>query len=620
MDRNAQRTAPKATTKRRPFTGAWIETYSGISSLGLGTVAPSRGRGSKRILQGEPFVVGASPLHGGVDRNSILASWEALGSGRPFTGAWIETSSRPASYAPRVVAPSRGRGSKQQPPRTLLVFQTSPLHGGVDRNLEKRFVSPGPRGSPLHGGVDRNEGMTVGPAKRRGRPFTGAWIETHPDRHSINDHAVAPSRGRGSKRLAARLQDVTAWSPLHGGVDRNLAWMRLTSLQAGSPLHGGVDRNLASLVTMDTRARRPFTGAWIETPKASASFWMAARRPFTGAWIETACLVFAINGLTSPLHGGVDRNDMVPAWCLSDRRRPFTGAWIETRRPLLGRLLGRVAPSRGRGSKPSIFVTRGAVSRSPLHGGVDRNKNAAGESYVKSSRPFTGAWIETASGNIWNNSNVVAPSRGRGSKRGLCRLLSPCRQVAPSRGRGSKQKTHAAMAAQLAESPLHGGVDRNKGADRGFAHGSSRPFTGAWIETRWPDLGRIRLSSPLHGGVDRNIIPGSISFAARGRPFTGAWIETAFQWSEGGEAAGRPFTGAWIETLRGMAGHALQVVAPSRGRGSKRMVRTKAGLAPAGRPFTGAWIETRLTGDQKDYDRVAPSRGRGSKHCSDPAG
>ena len=54
-----------------------------------------------------------------------------------------------------------------------------------------------------------------------------------------------------------------------------------------------------------------------------------------------------------------------------------------------------VAPSRGRGSKPSW-------------------KDSYGIAFER--RPLAGAWIETCSGSSGSVSARVAPSRGRGSK------------------------------------------------------------------------------------------------------------------------------------------------------------------------------------------------------------
>ena len=113
-------------------------------------------------------------------------------------------------------------------------------------------------------------------------------------------------------------------------MDRNICHAERLDESGLSPLHGGVDRNICHAERLDEI------------------------------------------GL-SPLHGGVDRNpiiDKLAGWLL---RRPFTGAWIETRDAARHLLFEVVAPSRGRGSKHDVIARSLGVSRSPLHGGVDRN-------------------------------------------------------------------------------------------------------------------------------------------------------------------------------------------------------------------------------------------------------
>ena len=201
MDRNQYLLLIRPVLHRRPFTGAWIETYS-ISQYYRGPpVAPSRGRGSK---------------HG--TRPDCFASYC-----RPFTGAWIETSNQGATFSTTDVAPSRGRGSKLLLlDSSALALPVAPSRGRGSKLLQQVWLAAS-KGSPLHGGVDRNGENSPHHASSASRPFTGAWIETNHASDSstsssrrpftgawietLNDPAssisphVAPSRGRGSKRF-----------------------------------------------------------------------------------------------------------------------------------------------------------------------------------------------------------------------------------------------------------------------------------------------------------------------------------------------------------------------------------------------------------------------------------
>ncbi len=142
-----------------------------------------------------------SPPHGGADRNHGGAASRRRITGRPLTGARIETAppalpsvaarcrpltgarietySRVGPVGRRlVVAPSRGRGSKQASGGYGYCHSASPPHGGADRNsCEQDWINRASR-----------------------RPLTGARIET-PAAPAMNasQPAVAPSRGRGSK-------------------------------------------------------------------------------------------------------------------------------------------------------------------------------------------------------------------------------------------------------------------------------------------------------------------------------------------------------------------------------------------------------------------------------------
>ena len=187
-----------------------------------------------------------------------------------------------------------------------------------------------------------------------------------------------------------------------------------------------------------------------------------------------------------------------------------------------------VAPPRGRGSKQTGLQQAPSSGWSPPHGGVDRN-HAAPPSMPPSRR--------------------VAPPRGRGSKQGYAGQGHRSKGVAPPRGRGSKRQKAAEERAR-AQSPPHGGVDRNAhGPEASAVYCDGRPPTGAWIETfsagtrkesiwRSPphggvdrnnaqhDCKHMRAESPPHGGVDRNRHRIKVFGAGGSRPPTGAWIET----------------------------------------------------------------------------------------------
>ena len=231
-------------------------------------------------------------------------------SRRPFTGAWIETipaNCRPMSAA---VAPSRGRGSKRPGRQEMGLF---------------RLVAPSRgRGSKPSRACRIWKARRVAPSRGRGskRPVQPELLHLR---------VVAPSRGRGSKLISLTITDSEGGSHLHGGVDRNKG---------------------AGCIEMQSH-RRPFTGAWIETSRRCCASWRHDCRPFTGAWIETDAM--DLNrpfSSGSPLHGGVDRNDLETTGLTPDEQ-------------------------------------------SPLHGGVDRNYLFNFVAILSDGRPFTGAWIET---------------------------------------------------------------------------------------------------------------------------------------------------------------------------------------------------------------------------------
>ena len=78
----------------------------------------------------------------------------AIGLGRPFTGAWIETLIPYPLGACRAVAPSRGRGLKQGLHSHLPDPGGRPFTGAWIETLACQVTNALRRASPLHGGVD----------------------------------------------------------------------------------------------------------------------------------------------------------------------------------------------------------------------------------------------------------------------------------------------------------------------------------------------------------------------------------------------------------------------------------------------------------------------------------
>ena len=224
MDRNAIG-APRAIGQPHvaPSRGRGSKRRKGGQPPRHRPVAPSRGRGSKLRGRGAPPRGDGSPLHGGVDRNTIRRPSSAICTSRPFTGAWIETLNLRLSLA---------------------VTCRSPLHGGVDRNCLVSYLAFHARASPLHGGVDRNSD---------GRHYAAL------------QRSVAPSRGRGSKLGAPCTLNISESRPFTG------AWIETSNCS----------------VIENPPVGRPFTGAWIETARNRFAAARISGRPFTGAWIET---------------------------------------------------------------------------------------------------------------------------------------------------------------------------------------------------------------------------------------------------------------------------------------------------------------------------------------------
>ena len=207
------------------------------------------------------------------------------------------------------VAPSRGRGSKRHERLGADAAWRRPLAGarietsncGVDRLGDA---------SPPRGGADRN-----GCRDRR-----------------QHDPGVAPSRGRGSKRDGGCDQLRGDRSPPRGGADRN-----------------GEDE-LAALLADS----RPLAGARIET-SSTAICWSAVKvAPSRGRGSKQAGRTMLFSERGRPLAGARIETLMAAQRRPRSRRRPLAGARIETQTCSRSWCPTKVAPSRGRGSKPRL--------------------------------------------------------------------------------------------------------------------------------------------------------------------------------------------------------------------------------------------------------------------------
>ena len=101
----------RAYPRRRPFTGAWIETFHRRRHGRPIEVAPSRGRGLKQTWVLVPWRFFPVAPSRGRGLKPMKTNPRSHGNCRPFTGAWIETF---------VFQPISVQCKK------------SPLHGGVD--------------------------------------------------------------------------------------------------------------------------------------------------------------------------------------------------------------------------------------------------------------------------------------------------------------------------------------------------------------------------------------------------------------------------------------------------------------------------------------------------------
>ena len=174
----------------------------------------------------------------------------------------------------------------------------------MDRNVEHRKAIRKPLSRLFTEAWIETYSGTLSGVVAGGRLFTEAWIET-------DSPGTTPT---------------TSWSPLHGGVDRNVRTSNIVPQITQSPLHGGVDRNHDHVIVGRTITRRLFTEAWIETAETGSEFMVRNCRLFTEAWIETAnCRNQPSPSGASPLHGGVDRNGNAAPYEIIHAMSPLHG-------------------------------------------------------------------------------------------------------------------------------------------------------------------------------------------------------------------------------------------------------------------------------------------------------
>ncbi len=177
-DRNNHASQKMRSVSRRPPRGGADRNVPVVGVyVNAPASPPSRGRGSKREIEGALGGLSGRPPRGGADRNSLEAS---------------RTTSR-------LVAPSRGRGSKQLRGLAHNLAPCRPLAGARIETPTRRVPSCAGACRPLAGGADRNM-----------LPVQYALLAQ-----------VAPSRGRGSKPLSSRTSLDDERSPPRGRADRN---------------------------------------------------------------------------------------------------------------------------------------------------------------------------------------------------------------------------------------------------------------------------------------------------------------------------------------------------------------------------------------------------------------
>ena len=384
------------------------------------------------------------------------------------------------------------------------------------------------------------------PSRGRGSKLqalsTASCVQSPPaqgrgSKHAVHAHrraasASPPARGRGSKPHAIDARgSADGRSPLRRGVDRNTLrrivdcatltsplargrgskpdCRRRPAMPTSSPLARGRGSKLRASIA---RCESPPRGAWIETAISPAR-----GRPFAGAWIETSSIVAATHRRSaSPLARGrgsklTSHATQRPAPAVA----PCTGAWIETH---IGRRSSHeqpVAPCAGAWIETSSAMLNCARDRRPLRGGVDRNYRAQLVDGVDRWSP---------------------PARGRGSKRGDFACVLPSER-----------------------SPLHWGVDRNKGGPNHPNRLSTA--SGAWIETL-----EVIIENPKGASLP--------SPSARSRSCSRAQTPPRFI----GDSTWMSRTGSWSETeplgIRVFASSMMRLTAAS---GSSAAVRKASG-------------------------------------------
>ncbi len=199
--------------------------------------------------------------------------------------------------------------------------------------------------------------------------------------------------------------------------------------------HGGADRNNPASYNVYDFSGRSLTGARIETLPASRSAPSAMVAPSRGRGSKRPDPAWSFPRRQSLPHGGADRNMHDGEVLALIECRSLTGARIETISARAGLPGGRVAPSRGRGSK-----------REHLDHDLKQR--------------------------------LVAPSRGRGSKRSQRLLTTMFGAVSLPHGGADRNTKHPTMLMTTGASLPHGGADRNLHPVVGRGAGDVAPSRG----------------------------------------------------------------------------------------------------------------------------------------------